>query len=321
MADAISFRSLLVPLDGSPFSECAMPWAASLAERMGAEIHIAQVIPPPAQNASDSDGSIESKRSKARDYLEGLANQLRELRKIRVRTVVLEHRSPASALKDHVESEGIDLILASTHGKGALGVLWLGSVTYELLATLSRPILLVRPHGSSAGLAAKPAMKQMLITLDGSERAEKILGPAVALGRAFGLEFTLLRVVDEHSSDHDGRGFSAGRFDPGQSRRVKPRTHDQAAAYLEAVALRLRQEGLRVESYVTADFDAGAAILRAMAEPAFDCIALEAQKKRGPARLVFGSVARRIIHAAAVPILIHSATADEPATIEAISSS
>jgi nucleotide-binding universal stress UspA family protein len=40
------FRSILVPLDGSPFAEQALPWAAETARRAGAMLQLALVHHP-----------------------------------------------------------------------------------------------------------------------------------------------------------------------------------------------------------------------------------------------------------------------------------
>jgi len=44
------FRSLLVPVDGSPFAEHALPLALSVARRAGARIQLVHVHPPLAND-------------------------------------------------------------------------------------------------------------------------------------------------------------------------------------------------------------------------------------------------------------------------------
>ena len=41
--DSRTFRSILVPLDGSPFAEQALPLAARIADRTGAKLRLALV--------------------------------------------------------------------------------------------------------------------------------------------------------------------------------------------------------------------------------------------------------------------------------------
>src|SRR4051812_31023159 len=54
IAEGIMYRSLLVPLDGSPFGEHALPLALTLAKRCGAEIHLVHVMPPLAAIYSET---------------------------------------------------------------------------------------------------------------------------------------------------------------------------------------------------------------------------------------------------------------------------
>jgi len=49
------YRSLMVPLDGSPFAEHALPFAASIARRAGATLHIVQAHVPVASLYSGSE--------------------------------------------------------------------------------------------------------------------------------------------------------------------------------------------------------------------------------------------------------------------------
>src|SRR5258708_29252234 len=42
----IMYRSLLVPLDGSPFGEQALPYALSIARRAGATVQLLNVLTP-----------------------------------------------------------------------------------------------------------------------------------------------------------------------------------------------------------------------------------------------------------------------------------
>src|SRR5918994_466367 len=44
-AEPVEVGHILVPLDGSPFSERALPVAASVAAGLGADIHLVEVVP------------------------------------------------------------------------------------------------------------------------------------------------------------------------------------------------------------------------------------------------------------------------------------
>ena len=76
----------------------------------------------------------------------------------------------------------MDLVALTTHGRGPLGRFWLGSVADTLVRHLHVPTLLIRPR-EGVSPAADPVPKRILVPLDGSPRAEQILGPTAELAR------------------------------------------------------------------------------------------------------------------------------------------
>jgi nucleotide-binding universal stress UspA family protein len=47
-------RTILVPLDGTPFAEHALPYAATLAKQSGAVLHLVTVSTPLAETSVES---------------------------------------------------------------------------------------------------------------------------------------------------------------------------------------------------------------------------------------------------------------------------
>src|SRR5512133_1742297 len=83
MHDPFSFRSILVPLDGSPFAEQAVPLASQIAQRSGTKLRLAFVHKLPAAPVDSAAAklftSIETVTRKAeRAYLRGIQAKLRE---------------------------------------------------------------------------------------------------------------------------------------------------------------------------------------------------------------------------------------------------
>ena len=101
----------------------------------------------------------------------------------------------AEALYRHAGTTGIDLVIMTVVGAGPWTRLWLGSVADELVRRLPMPLLLLRPQEPTPALGIEPAFRHILIPLDGSDAAEQILEPAVALGKLMQAEYTLLRVA------------------------------------------------------------------------------------------------------------------------------
>ena len=83
----------------------------------------------------------------------------------------------------------------TTQGRGPLARFWLGSVFDELVRNADIPILLVRPRDAALDLTRDPVSQRVLIPVDGSTLAERVLEPVLALGAGTRCEYTLLRVV------------------------------------------------------------------------------------------------------------------------------
>ena len=125
------YETILVPLDGSALSERAIPHAREIARGTRSEILLMQAVNfplpmvPEAVLMPDAEWLAEAKKEAAL-YLEGIAAPLREAG-MRVRTL-LDDRPPADAILHVAAREEIDLIVMSTHGRGGLSRVLMGSV-------------------------------------------------------------------------------------------------------------------------------------------------------------------------------------------------
>lgn len=192
-------KAILVPLDGSPFGEHALPFALCLARRAQAAVkllHVHQITPlvPDAGGAFLDHLELALKKEE-RNYLDEIAHKLAALAPALTFHPVLLAGEAAGVIEEYVEREKIDLVVMSTHGRGALGRFWLGSVADDLVRHLAVPILLVRPGDEPVDLGKEPVLARFLLPLDGTPLAEQILEPAAKFAELVGAEYTLVRVV------------------------------------------------------------------------------------------------------------------------------
>lgn len=152
-----ALTSLLVPLDNSSFAEGALPVAMDLARRSGATVGLLRVCEPfwssPSAVAAPELAFVSSAQitgleqscvDDARRYLETIATQ-RRAEGIHVDWEVRSGK-PADEIIRAAETTGTDLIVISTHGRGGLRRLALGSVTNEVLHRGTTPILALPPR-------------------------------------------------------------------------------------------------------------------------------------------------------------------------------
>lgn len=140
------FRRILVPLDGSTFSELALPWARALALCNDGEIVLVRVDetyePPPGVFVSAT-VLPEVLSLGVGEYLQQHEMRLRQAG-IRASSAVLEGRI-ADAIVRHAREVGADVIVMCTHGRTGLQRILLGSVAEYVAKHAPCPVMLVRP--------------------------------------------------------------------------------------------------------------------------------------------------------------------------------
>ena len=145
------YEKILVPLDGSALAELAIRHAQEIARGARSEILLVQAVNfpvpvvPEAVLVPDPKWLDEAKKEAAR-YLDGIAAPLREAG-MRVRTI-LDERPPADAILHVATREAVDLIVMSTHGRGGLSRMLMGSVAERVFHATSRTVMLVKPESS-----------------------------------------------------------------------------------------------------------------------------------------------------------------------------
>jgi nucleotide-binding universal stress UspA family protein len=296
------YRAILVPLDGSAFGEQALPLALSIARRAGATVRLAHVHGAERSPFVDrlglpGDAADEQARAAERAYLDRHAQCIASSQDIPIDVALLDG-PVAAALGDHARAAGVDLIVMSTHGRGALGRVWLGSVAAALVRQAPVPILLVRPHEELTNPAQEPDFRHVLIPLDGSPLAEQAIEPAIALGALTQARYTLLQALDPLVAEHTHPPYAVGL-----ERRLLADVKEKATAYLERVAARLRARSLCVETTLVVGSPAHAICDYARAH-AVDLIAMATHGHGGLSRVLLGSVTDAVVHAADMAVLL-----------------
>ncbi len=286
------FRNVLVPLDGSAAAEHALPWAVAAAAPSGT-VHLVHIHLPPVpvvvEGVVMSDPSLdESAREQEGESIVRLAERVRAAapRLAVVARTIDTDDGLADALAKAAADAAADLVAMTTHGRGPFARFWLGSVADEFLRHSPAPVLVLRPRDPDAppDLAAKPALRQLIIPLDGSDLAGRILEPAARLGGVFGAEYTLLTVLD-----------------PADDPVVAAR---RAEAYLEPVARSIAERAGAVRTRVVRKESPAEAVLALAGGDPATGVALATHGRSGVGRLLHGSVADELVRKAPGPVLV-----------------
>ncbi len=162
---------VLVPLDGSLLSEAALEptvrLMAALAGSTQTALHLLEVIDIPMpygkmRALSNIDKMIQQEEVQKEqcylhDVVSHLLTQLPTKLNITITSSIVTSMDCAKAILAEAEpsdnepwTEPYDLIAMSTHGRGRLQQLLMGSVTEHILGATRLPLLVVRPHEASA---------------------------------------------------------------------------------------------------------------------------------------------------------------------------
>jgi nucleotide-binding universal stress UspA family protein len=304
--DAAMASRILVPLDGSLLSERALPVAVKLARGSGGTLYLVRIHVPPTRPPVSLEGVPVVDRDEdsrcweaERAYLTRIRKGLGPGSELATRIAVL-NGPVEEVLATYAVLHRIELIVMATHGRHGLARAWMGSVSDALLRTSRMPVLLVRASDEAAAEGPAEERPRILITLDGSAIAEKVVEPAVDLGRSLQATYTLLRVVN-----HGLMGDLPTVFAPRIGRAIAAQHEAEAAAYLTQIARSIQDRGLDVKTRVVASEHVAAAILAEAEREGCGLVAMATHGRSGLSRMVMGSVAGEVLPRAKVPVLLY----------------
>jgi nucleotide-binding universal stress UspA family protein len=297
-------NGIVVPLDGTPFSEAALPVAILLAERDNIPLQLVTVWQPLPNSYMATkyfvpwDRELKAER---RGYMEKVAEMVKQTSSAEVSLRYLDGW-PGDVLPPLPRASGQDLVVMATHGVGALERMWLGSVADEMARKSSTPVLLVRPADGSEPVALKRErpVRRVLVPLDGSQLAERALDPSVLVGKGGPIELTLLHVI----SFPPPIGFAGINMADAADGLLRAEEQRAAEGYLHQMTKRVAPWGGTVGTVV---LDAGSirqAILAFAESEEIDLIAMASRGRSGTKRLILGSVAGGVVRGSTVPVLL-----------------
>jgi nucleotide-binding universal stress UspA family protein len=138
-----TIRRILLATDLSPASEGATSQAIALARDLRAELLIVSVIDPDLRAVAGSRLERMDQRRAAREQAAQAMVVRGRQAGVHVSFLVWEGE-PGPAIVDAAVSEGADLIVVGSHGRGRVGRFVLGSVSDHVIRNATAPVLIVR---------------------------------------------------------------------------------------------------------------------------------------------------------------------------------
>jgi nucleotide-binding universal stress UspA family protein len=316
---------ILVALDGSTFAEASIPIAIGLARQLEAPIELVTVheAAPGLHNISGSSAQehelereqVAQRHQAAVRTLNALRDRIAQRPDAPVVTMRVLAGVPAERLLEHAQECGARILVVTTHGLGGLSRQWMGSVTDALVRHATIPMVTVRPDVTHANVAVEAlpdwSLNRVLVTLDGSIGAERILEPLSAL-LPESVEYRLMRVVSPQNP------LLRVLLPTSEHERDLAEQRQRATTYLEGIAARLQAQGIRATHRIMTDSAPAQAIADGAHEPDVDLVAIATHGRGALGRIMLGSVADKVLRTADKPVLLYRvnerAAATQPAS-------
>jgi nucleotide-binding universal stress UspA family protein len=155
----VRIRRILVPLDGSDFSDQILANARELATTTRSELILLTIVQPimaaaaaglgePSVASPAPIGLLPTDADAVKEETNWLESKAAELRSsgLVVKSAVLVHGNAGHAIVDYAKDHSADVIAMSTHGRGAVKRLLMGSVATDVFRRSSAATLLYRPR-------------------------------------------------------------------------------------------------------------------------------------------------------------------------------
>jgi len=189
----IAINNILLATDFSPESVKALQCALALAKRYDSKLVVTHAIPPAIDSRSvEVQVPLSEMIQREADRNMALLEQTQELRAFPHETI-LRTGDPAQVLREVISDEHIDLIVMSTHGRGGLEKMRVGSITESLMRHTTCPVLSVSANTTRL---ITERLGHILYATDFSAGSRQALNYALWLAEEDGAEMTLLYVIE-----------------------------------------------------------------------------------------------------------------------------
>jgi nucleotide-binding universal stress UspA family protein len=146
----ITLKHILVATDFSEQSDAALTYGRALARNFNATLHVLHIVGNVSSAVYGLEGFSTSMPEMQQEIENAARKQMDDLlvdndeQPLPTRRVLITSHAPALAIVEYAGREHIDLIVAGTHGRGAMGHLLMGSVAERVVRTAPCPVLTVR---------------------------------------------------------------------------------------------------------------------------------------------------------------------------------
>lgn len=296
------YTKILVPLDGSPTAEQVLPYARAIAKALSVPVELFRAVEPEtvAMYSDPKHGLyadiVEADfKNESLGYLKKLETSFAKTSNI---VSSVEIGSPAEKIVARAAAEPGTLIAMATHGRSGIQRWLLGSVAEKVLQTATNHLLLVRATDKAKSIEDL-SLKTVVVPLDGSSLAEKVLPHVSDLAKRMDLEVLLLRVYALPVMGYTAEDYYLPNID-----QLLNEVKEEAEQYLEQKAAQLKREGVKRVPSIALEGESAVQIIDIARKTPDNLIAMCTHGRSGIGRLLLGSITNRVVRHSGDPVLV-----------------
>jgi nucleotide-binding universal stress UspA family protein len=294
------FNHILAPLDGSTMAESVLPHLVSMAKVFDARVTVLSVVGPHDTGILSfpvDPVAWEMRKTEAEAYLNEVVCRLEEA-STSVDPILMEG-NPATCIETYTQNHDVDLVLLSSHGSSGLSRWNVSSVVRKVIQRTHRSFMLIRAYDQPP----QPRLQginysRLLLTLDGSRRAECLLAPGKFLAQFFKAQLLVAHIIVKPEMPHQ---MPLTAKDHELITRFIKRNKQVATAYLEELGTRLQHN---FEPRLQVGSDAALTLHELVDENAVDLLIMSAHGASGQTKWPHGSITNSFIEYGSVPLLV-----------------
>jgi len=144
----VTFKKILVPIDGSTYSSRALRTATEIAQKNESDVMILTCIRKEDvgawyHNQKANKAVIKKAKELAKQFMTNLEESLRK-KGVHTTSSIIETTSFVKGITDFADSKKVDLIVMGSHGRTGFKKMLLGSVSNGVVQQARQPVLIVK---------------------------------------------------------------------------------------------------------------------------------------------------------------------------------
>jgi len=312
---------ILLPIDGSDYSNATLKWAAKILDKQNTELYLLSVIEtvPLAAALPPVGVSYENEKRATVNILKAGRTLLEDCGFCVKEAYDVLSDDSAFSICEYADKKEVDQIIIGSQGKTGLDSIWMGNVSQKVFRDANQPVLLINniqhpdmttfklSHVDKKTLQTRAGhIQKILIPIDESESTKLTLQWAIEfLNPAFSLIY-LVHVIDfmPESLATNGLALTPVVDHLSESLAANDWIEEKSIEILEAVRIYFESQGFSVADAQYLDGKPAEAICKYASQNQMDQIVIGSHGRKGLASLLTGSVAQEVFKNAKQAVIV-----------------